>query len=191
MNTSIALRLNHVLQAILLTFLAMQLQTAHADQTNTQGQLSDRDYKFVKEALKGGSMEITLGQLASQQGTNQSVRAFGDRMVQDHQKANQELTQLANQKGATIQDTMGKKADAMAAHFRELSGTEFDKAYIKMMISDHKTVIKEFQNEAAKGDDADLKSWASQTLPTLQEHLRLAESAKADIDAAQPQISAQ
>jgi putative membrane protein len=191
MNTSITLRLKHLLPAILLAFLAMQLQTARADQTNTQGQLSDRDYKFVKAVLKGGSMEITLGQLASQQGTNQSVRAFGDRMVQDHQKANQDLTQLATQKGATIQDPMDKKADAMAAHLRELSGTEFDKAYIKMMISDHKTVIKEFQNEAAKGDDADLKNWATQTLPTLQEHLRLAESAKTEIEAGQPQISAQ
>ena len=191
MNTSIALRLKHIFPAILLAFLAMQLLTTRADDTNTQGQLSARDYKFVRDALKGGSMEISLGQLAAQQGTNQSVRAFGDRMVQDHQKANQELTQLATQKGATIQEPMDKKTDEMAAHLRGLSGTEFDKAYIKMMISDHKTVIKEFQSEAAKADDADLKNWATQTLPTLQEHLRLAESAKADIDAAKPQISAQ
>jgi putative membrane protein len=192
MKTSISFLFKHIIPAVLLTFLAMPgLQTARADQTNTQGQLSERDYKFVKEALKGGAMEVSLGQLAAQQGTNQSVRAFGERMVQDHQKANQELSQLASQKGATIPDTMDKKADEMAAKLRELSGTEFDKAYIKYMISDHKADIKEFQNEAAKADDADLKNWAAQTLPTLQEHLRMAENAKTEIDSGKPQISAQ
>lgn len=181
-------RLAFATMLVLCSSLALQ---ARADQTNTQGQLSSKDYKFVTSAVQGGTMEVTLGQLAAQKGSDPSVRAFGERMVQDHQKANQELTQLISQKGATVPETSTKKGEKMTEHLQGLSGADFDKAYIKHMVSDHKTDIKEFQTAAEKSDDADLKNWAAKTLPTLQEHLRLAESAEATVDAVKTQASAQ
>src|SRR6478609_4440042 len=80
---------------MLLTFRA-----AAADEQ--RGQLSARDYKFVVDAAKGGMAEVTLGQLAAQKATDPSVKDFAQRMVQDHQKVNDELTKLAAQKGATL-----------------------------------------------------------------------------------------
>lgn len=172
-----------VVSLLALCFTLAGLQSVRADQTNTQGRLSAKDYKFVTEASQGGMMEVTLGQLAAQKGSDPSVRSFGERMIQDHQKANMELTQLISQKGATAPEPSTKKDEKMTEHLQSLSGADFDKAYIKHMVSDHKTDIKEFQMAADKSDDADLKAWAAKTLPTLQEHLRLAESAESTVAA--------
>jgi putative membrane protein len=144
-----------------------------------QGQLSAGDYKFVTEAAQGGRMEVELGRLAMQKGLDAAVRDFGKRMVQDHQKANQELTQLAMQKGAALPTALSKKEDDKIEHFKTLSGADFDKAYIKDMVDDHQTDIKEFQKESDKADDTDLKAWVVKTLPVLQEHLKMAQNVEA------------
>ena len=57
------------------------------------------------------------------------------------------------------------------AKLAKLSGAEFDKAYIDMMVKDHKKDVAEFEKESKGAKDSDLKSWASTTLPTLQDHL--------------------
>jgi len=144
-------------------------------QTNDlQGQLSSKDFKFVKAAVEGGKMEVTLGQIASQNAQDPAVREFGAKMVQDHQAANQELIQVITQKGATVTGTPGWLDERTISHLQGLKGTEFDKAYMKDMVSDHRDDIKEFQKEADNGDDPDVKNFASKTLATLQEHLRMA-----------------
>src|SRR5579863_4509389 len=122
-----------------LCFAAASLTSFAADdstETANRGQLTAKDYKFVTQATEGGNMEVTLGQLASQKGTDPSVRDFGQRMVQDHSKANQELKDLIGQKGATAPMPSTKKTEKMAERLQALSGTEFDKTYIKHMVSD-------------------------------------------------------
>ncbi len=169
-------------QLALSLFAAQQLMAA--EDKDNRGQFTSADYKFVCAASEGGTMEVTLGQLAAEKGADQSVRDFGQHMVQDHQRLNQELTQLATQKGATLPESSTKKDEKMTEHLKSLAGADFDKAYIKDMVRDHKKDIKEFQRVAEKADDADLKAWASKTLPTLQEHLRMAESADATVNGA-------
>jgi putative membrane protein len=146
--------------------------------SNHRGSLSERDYRFVKEATVGGQMEVTLGQLAQQNAQDQAVRDFGARMVRDHQAADQELAQIISQKNAGVSDEPGMMAAHMIKHLQGLKGTEFDTAYIKHMVAEHKKDIKEFQKEAENGEDADVKNFASKTLPTLQDHLRMAEDAQ-------------
>ena len=190
MKTSILNTFKHRLLVTIFALLAaVGLQTAGAEQTNAQGQLSARDFKFVTDAVQGSTMEVTLGQLAAQKASDPAVRAFGQRMVQDHQKANQELMLLAAQKGVTVSATPNKKDEKVAAHLQTVSGLDFDKAYVKNMVSDHKKDVKEFQAEADKADDADLKNWTAKTLPILQEHLRLVESLETTMDAAKTQAS--
>jgi putative membrane protein len=155
--------------------------TAFAADSANRGQLSAKDYKFASEALEGGTMEVTLGQLAMQKGSDQAIRAFGQRMVTDHQKANQELAQLLTQKGATLPEAMTKKSDKMTEKFQGETGSDFDKSYIKHMVKDHKKDVEEFQKAAEKADDGDLKNWAAKTLPTLQEHLSVAQTTEKDI----------
>jgi putative membrane protein len=83
------------------------------------------------------------------------------------------------QKGAALPAASSKKEDEKIEHFKALSGADFDKAYIKDMVSDHRTDIKEFQKEADKANDADLKVWVVKTLPILQEHLKMAQNVEA------------
>src|SRR5690242_8376207 len=78
---------------------AAGFDTARAAEKANRGQLSAQDDKSVTDAAQGGMMEVTLGQLATQKATDPAVRDFGQRMVQDHQKADQQLMQLVSQKG--------------------------------------------------------------------------------------------
>ena len=149
-----------------------------------RGQFSSKDYKFVCDAAMAGAMEVDLGQAAADKASDPGVRDFGKRMVADHQKAGDELKALVAQKGATVMDTPGKKDEKTAEHLKSLSGTEFDKAYVKQMVDDHKEVVKAFQQAANKSDDQDLKAWAAKTLPTLQSHLAAAQSLQTTVTTA-------
>jgi putative membrane protein len=131
------------------------------------------DSKFAMEAAMGGLAEVELGRLAAQKGASDEVRQFGQRMVDDHSKANDELTRVVSSKGMTPPAALDAKHQAAVQKLSALSGDKFDKEYVKMMVSDHKKDVGEFQKEASRGTDADIKAFASSTLPTLQEHLQM------------------
>ena len=141
-----------------------------------RGQLSDSDYRFLEKAARGGIEEVELGQLAQQKGVSQAVKSFGERMVADHKKANDELKQIAQKKGATFPAEMSHKENSRMHSLQKATGADFDKTYAREMIKDHRHDVKEFQDAAKNTNDPDLKAFAQKTLPTLQEHLRLAES---------------
>ena len=128
------------------------------------------DEKFMKAAAQGGKAEVELGRLATEHGSSDAVKQFGNRMVTDHGKANDELAQLAQQKGVTLPSDLDASHRRMIDRFSKLSGDEFDRAYIREMVKDHDKDVKEFQREAQRAKDSDLKSWAGKTLPTVQEH---------------------
>jgi putative membrane protein len=120
------------------------------------------------EAGPGGLAEVELGRLAAQKGQSAAVKKFGQRMVSDHSKANAELKKLATSKGITLPTEMN--AEQMAEHNKlaKLSGTEFDREYMALMVEDHDKDIAAFEEEAKDGSDPDIKSFAQKTLPTLQ-----------------------
>lgn len=157
--------------------------TLSAVESENRGRLSSHDYKFASKVLEGGTAEVSLGQLAQQKATDQSVRDFGRRMATEHQKANQELTQLLTQKGATLPDSMAKKSDKMTDKLHDEKGADFDKAYMKRMVKDHKDDVEAFQKAAEKSDDAELRAWAAKTLATLQEHLTVARTIEEAVSA--------
>jgi putative membrane protein len=135
------------------------------------------DEKFVREAASGGRSEVELGKLAADRGSNPQVKSFGQRMVDDHGKAGSELAALAQSKHITAPAEMDPKARALKDRLMTLQGAAFDRAYMDAMVKDHETDVQAFQTEAQSGADPDIKRWASSTLPTLQEHLRLARDA--------------
>ena len=141
-----------------------------------QSNLSATDKKFMTEAAQGGLAEVQLGQLASQRATSDAVKQFGQRMVQDHTQANTQLKQLASQKGVTLPTTIGSENQKVKQQLSKLSKTRFDKAYTNDMVKDHEKDVSLFQSEAQGGQDPDVKAFAAQTLPTLQEHLQMAKS---------------
>lgn len=135
-----------------------------------------KDQDFVTKAGQGGLAEVQIGQLAATKGVAADVKAFGQRMVSDHGKANDELKSVAATAGATVpSEPSSDQRDTMAKLDKE-SGADFDKAYAKAMVKDHKEDIDLFKKEASSGQNADLKAFAQKTLPTLEEHLRMAEA---------------
>lgn len=152
--------------------------TAATGMTGATSSMDKADTDFMTKAAQGGLAEVDMGNMASSKATNADVKAFGNRMVTDHSKANDELKQLAATKGVTlpadVNDEQKKAMDSMSSK----SGKDFDKAYMDDMVKDHETDVKEFEKASKSAKDADLKAWAAKTLPTLQEHLKMAKEAQ-------------
>lgn len=140
------------------------------------GQLDRADRKFLETAAKDGLAEVELGQLASQRAESPEVKQFGQRMVQDHGKANDQLKQLAQSKGMEVPTETDKSHQKKMEKLQKLNGAAFDKQYMDDMVKDHKKDVKEFEKASKSAKDPDVKAFAAKTLPTLQSHLQQAES---------------
>lgn len=138
--------------------------------------MTSQDRNFIMDAAMGGMMEVELGRIAAQQGMSDAVKQFGQRMVDDHSKANSELMSLASSKGITLPAELDAKHREHVTKLSGMSGADFDREYTKMMVSDHRKDVSEFEKESTRATDPDLKAFATKTLPTLQEHLRMAEA---------------
>jgi putative membrane protein len=147
------------------------------DSADTKG-----DAEFAVAAADGGMLEVQLGQLAVSKASSPSVKKFGQSMIDDHSKGNEELKSLAAQKNITLPATLSDKNQKKYDELSAKSGAEFDKAYSKFMVEDHKEDIDEFKKEAEKGNDPDLKSWALGKVPVLEHHLMMAEAARDEVD---------
>src|SRR5689334_7277019 len=148
---------------------------ASGEQTG-MANLASQDRNFMMDAAMGGLEEVELGRVAAQKGTSDAVKQFGQRMVDDHSKANSELMSLASSKGITLPTALDEKHQKEVTKLSAMSGAEFDRAYSKLMLSDHNKDVSEFEKQSSKGTDPDLKAFAGKTLPTLQEHLQLAKA---------------
>jgi putative membrane protein len=146
--------------------------SAKANANHASAKMSS-DTKFAMAAAMGGMAEVEMGRVAAQKGASDEVRQFGQHMVDDHSKANQDLMQVASAKGLSLPVALDAKHQSDVQKLSALSGDKFDKEYVEMMVKDHKEDVSEFQKESAGGADADIKSFASRTLPTLQEHLQM------------------
>jgi len=138
--------------------------------------MTPQDRNFIMDAAMGGMMEVELGRVAAQQGASDAVKQFGQRMVDDHSKANSELMSLASSKGITLPAELDAKHREHVTKMSGMSGAGFDREYGKMTVSDHRKDVSEFEKQSTRGTDPDLKAFATKTLPTLQEHLKLAEA---------------
>lgn len=136
--------------------------------------VNEADQQFMKEAATGGMVEVDLGRLAARKGQNAQVRSFGTRMVRDHSKAAAELKSLARRKHVTLPTTMTDEQKTEKGNLMKLSGAEFDREYMRMMVEDHDKDVAAFQQKSRDAADAALKAWVTKTLPTLQDHQRLA-----------------
>jgi putative membrane protein len=148
--------------------------TAKTQAAGTEGAISAADRAFVKEAAIGGLAEVEFGNLAKEKASNADVKQFGERMVTDHGKANDELKQWAQQKNVTLPTELDAKHKATHDRLSKLSGDTFDKAYMREMVSDHEKDVAAFKKESSAAHDPDLKAWVTKTLPTLEDHLKMA-----------------
>ena len=130
------------------------------------------DAKFIKGAAEGNLAEVKLGELAQQRAASDAVKEFGKRMATDHQKAYDELKQIADSKGLKVPTEPDSRTKKEYDRLAKTSGADFDRAYMDLMVREHDRDVKAFQR-AAK-NEKDPQVWAAKTLPTLQEHQKLA-----------------
>ena len=140
----------------------------------TMSAMTPEDKEFVSDAGMDGLFEVQAGNLALQKASSAEVKSFAQRMVTDHGTANTELGQLATTKGLALPTELGGDAKTMYDHLNGLSGAEFDKSYMQHMVEGHNKDVAEFEKISTTGGDADLKTWAAKTLPTLQQHQQMA-----------------
>lgn len=167
--------------AVVLALAAPVAAQQPAAGARTQAQPSstakNADHDFILEAAMGGMAEVELGQLAVSKAQSDQVKQFAQRMVTDHGKANDELKSLAQSKNVMLPTDSGAHHKAIKDRLSKMSGASFDRAYMQVMLTDHKTDVNAFRRESQSGKDAEVKAWAAKTLPTLEEHLKMAESA--------------
>ncbi|MEP6746577.1 MAG: DUF4142 domain-containing protein [Bacteroidota bacterium] len=140
------------------------------------------DADFAVSAADGGMLEVQLGQLAKKNGASGIIKSLGDMMERDHNVANKELKKSANDKNITLPDALSAKSQKKVQELTSKKGTEFDNAYVDLMISDLKDAIEDFRKEGASGNDTQISAWAKDKIPTLEHHLMMAEQAKKAID---------
>ena len=146
---------------------------------DTSGQLAAPDAKFVRTAAEAGMAEVRMGQLIKESAQSKELREFGEKLVTDHTKANEELNQIAARKGVSPPTQPAEKYEKMLDQLSKLKGAEFDRAAQKHSLMHHQEDVQLFEKASQSLKDADLKAFAEKTLPTLKEHLAMAKKLQA------------
>lgn len=144
-------------------------------QAGASSTMSKSDQKMLHAIAQANMAEIEAGKLAQNKTQDERVKSFSQQMVDDHTKALQEVQQLAQSKGVTLPTEPDSKHLKMAEKLNKLSGSDFDKRYLKQGgLSDHKETHRLLQRVQKRADDPELKSLAAKSLPTIEQHLSMA-----------------
>ncbi|HMJ06969.1 MAG TPA: DUF4142 domain-containing protein [Chthoniobacterales bacterium] len=158
-----------LITALMVTALGVPWQASFAaDETATA---TATEKTFIMKAANGGMTEVELGKIAAEKGGSDEVKDFGNQMVKDHSKANDDLKEVAGKMGVEVPAALNAEHKATVDKFSGMTaGAAFDKAYVHEMIKDHEKDIAEFQAAQKKVKNADLKSFIEKTIPVMQEH---------------------
>jgi len=143
---------------------------------------STADTGWLTKAAEANLAEIETGRLAESKASNSDVKQFGQHMAEDHSKANAELGDLARKKGMTLPTRPDEMHTKAAADLADLSGADFDRKYMDMMVTDHEKAVALFESHT-DSSDADVKAFAEKTLPTLKHHLQMAKDIRGKLGA--------
>lgn len=127
---------------------------------------------FLAQAAGGQQSEMDLGQLAIQKAADEQVKQLGARMVEDHQKAREEIRQLASKEGIQVPAQPSEQQKQVKAQLSKLSGKEFDRLYITTMLGEHAKSVKDFEQQSLMGQNKEVRQWAAGAVPVLKEHLQ-------------------
>ncbi len=151
-----------------------QSKGKHAQKSDAK--LSAVDRAFIETTAGGNLMAVELGKVARDKAASADVKSYADRIVKAHMQSGDELKRLAEKKGVTLPSKLNDKQAATVRQMRSMSGAEFDRSYMRMMLEDHRNEVASFRQEQRQASDPDLKTWVTETLPTLENHLRIAQN---------------
>lgn len=163
-------------------FILACLVSAYSGAFSDSGAVAHDDEKFLERAALAAMTEVRLGELAIQRTETQVVRDFARRMIVAYSQSSKEVKELADHKGVSCPAELDEKHQEIVERLAELTGTDFDRAYMAEMVEIHEREIKAFESQGAKGGDRDIRKWVSRTLPKLREHLQLAREARRQTD---------
>jgi putative membrane protein len=144
-------------------------------------QINQPDRAFIHAAAVGGLAEVELGRLAARKAAGRAVKEFAQRMVSDHGAANDKLSTLAKTNGIAPPDKLDEEHKAMGAKLEQSSGAQFDNAYILGQVIEHQKTAQLLEYEIGSGENAELKDFASDLLPAVLGHLRMAQAIASDM----------
>lgn len=133
------------------------------------------DVQFMQQAAKGGHAEVELAQMAQDKASSEEVKSMARIIEDDHEQANQQLQQLAEQHDVDLDDSLSPQHQQLQERLEELEGAAFDKAYRNAMVEEHRKDISAFM-QASSTATGDVRAFAERTLPVLRKHLEHAES---------------
>ena len=134
------------------------------------------DHLFVTKAAQANVAEVELGKLALQKTQRDDVKKFAQMMIDDHTKAGDELKAIAGRKSINVSSDLDAEHKALHDRLSKMSGATFDQTYMKAMADGHRKVAADVRRESQSGKDAEVKAWAAKTLPTIEAHLKEADS---------------
>lgn len=137
---------------------------------DTSAMVNEQDANFAVEAADASLAEIELGKLAMEKATDQRLKDFAQRMVSDHQKANNELSTIAANLNITLPPVVSEDHVDKQRKLRDKSGDAFEEEYIDIMVKDHDRTVSLFEDAASDAMNTDLQAFAAKTLPTLKKH---------------------
>lgn len=160
-----------VLTMGMMAALSAPFYSSVAAQENGEMKATAMEKSFIMKAVNGGMTEVEAGKAAAEKGASDAVKDFGNRMVKDHSKANDQLKEVASKLGVSIPDKVDAKHEAKLAKMNKMSGAAFDKAYVMDMVKAHQKDIADFEAADKEVKNADLKKFIDDTIPVMKEHL--------------------
>ncbi len=133
-----------------------------------------KDAAFMRSADIINNAEVQLGRLALERGEHPDVKRFAEMLVNDHQENRDQLHQLASTQDVELPSDLDQKHRQIMDRLSRLEGAEFDRAFINEMVTGHQDAVNKFEDEIRIGQDAQVKSYAANTLPVLRHHLQFA-----------------
>ncbi|AUT01340.1 hypothetical protein CLI64_13545 [Nostoc sp. CENA543] len=139
-----------------------------------QNRVSELDRLYVTEAAQGGLAEVEMARVALQKSRNNEIRQYAQQMIREHTPVNQQLLQLARQKGIAAPTTIGSKYQAAIARLSQFSPRDFDQAYKEEAgINLHMEYLVVQRRQSQLGEDTDLRAFAARNIPVAQRHLQM------------------
>lgn len=142
---------------------------------------ADSAQDFVDKAASGGMFEVDSSKIAEDKAQDQSVKDFAQKMIDDHGAANAKLKTIAGEQKLKVPAQLDSK------HKSDLDALQnakepVDSSYVQMQRDAHAEAVKLFESYVKDGDNAQLKTFAQETVPTLKMHQQMIEKIASTMD---------
>jgi len=169
-----------LMKTILISFMAVSaivmVSCSKSSKDNTNPPLTSTDSLFAVKASQGNIAEIQEGQVALTNSQKDSVKMFGQKMIDDHTTAQKSLDSIGNVLKFPMPTTPDSAHIAHKMMLMNLQGSEFDSAFVNGEVEDHQKTLDLLSKEMNSGTNAMLRSYATKNYPIIQMHLMMADS---------------